>query len=32
MDLLLTIAAIVTGVITILIGLFSIASIWSDDL
>ena len=32
MELITTIAAIVTGVVTLVVGMFSLVSIWFDDL
>ncbi len=32
MDILIAIGAVVTGAITIVVGMFSLAAIWFDDL
>jgi hypothetical protein len=32
MDLLFVVGAIVTGLVTVIVGMFSLAAIWFDDL
>jgi len=32
MDILIVVGAIVTGLVTVIVGMFSLAAIWFDDL